>query len=181
MSCFPCCFTGELFLKAFFRFPDKRDDICRTVCGDQSLPQFGISQNATEPCKNPKVKRYIRGNQEEEQAGWHGIDRAVRNPGGVPTEYDDWLVHQTDERVAGMRQCNAISDARAMELFSLAQSVEQGLTAIGMSLKLRDHSHQFLEDGIPVFALQMKVNSGWTQKAGNPDRTRFVHGGDYRA
>jgi len=137
---------------------DERDDFRGRVCREQRFAQFWVPQNPAQSRQHGKVLRDGWRDQEEKQLRGHAVNRRIRNSLVVPPEHHDGLVHEADERVAGVRQRDAIADAGAVQLLALLQRAQESLARFGPARNLLDLVHQLAQHRVTVLAGKVKLN-----------------------
>jgi hypothetical protein len=163
-----------------FGIADEGADLVGVLGGEQSLAQFGIAQQATDARQHGQVLGDGGGDEQEEQLRRRAVDCSVRNAAVVTAEDEDGLVHETDERIAGVREGDAVADAGAVEFLAFLQRVEEGFSGGGLAGEFRDLIHQFGEHVVALRAAETQVDHGGREQLAQRGRSglRTFHAGE---
>ena len=133
---------------------DQGHDLVGVVRDEQALTDPGVAEDAADAGEHLEVGGDGGGDEEEEESGRLTIHGSEGDPFRMAAEGHDGVVHQADERVAGVGQGDAVADAGAVELFAFLQGIEKGLAGGGMLAEFRHCGHEFAEDTVAVRGLQ---------------------------
>jgi hypothetical protein len=96
------------------------------------------------------------GDEEKEQSNRSMIHCAKWNAEGMPSNDDGGMFNQPGEGRAGVGQGDAVTDPGAMELLTVLERAQQGLTPFRSIRQFRDGLDQLAEDLIAMLSGQMQ-------------------------
>ena len=140
------------------RFTDQRHDFFWSVSSEEVLSHFRVAHEPAGAGEQGQMLRHRRGDQQEKQLGGFRVDGAVGYALVVPAKNDHRLFDQTNERVAGMGQGDAVADAGAVELLALLKRMNQGLLRLRAGSDFRNPADQFIQHFVALTSTQTELN-----------------------
>ena len=162
-------------LQFFFRFANDGNHFHGAVSRQQAFPQTGVADQTREPRENGEVLRDGRCQQQKKQLGRNFINGIKRNALVMAAKNQKRIMDESHECVAGVGQCYAVADARAMKLLAFLKRAEERFPRLWLIAKFRHLIHQFAQDAVAIRALQTQLDRRWREQLAQHDPIRFLH------
>lgn len=155
---------------------DEIQDLFGAFGVEESLSERGVAQESSQEREDLEMLGDGGGDEKEEETDGLMIDGIERNADRMSPEDDGGMFDQAGECGSGMGQCDAVADARAVEIFPFPEGLEQRATGFGPAGEFRKGKGELLEDIVPMLAGEMELDGGWRKELGDADRGGFRWG-----
>lgn len=134
------------------------DDVVWGGSIQQTVAKAGLSEHPADPGQHRQMQGQVRRQQQEEQPDRATVHGAKGHAGRVTGKNQDGAAQQVWQRVTGMGQGHTVANAGAMEVFPVAQGLEECFLPVRQSFQTGDQGNQFPEHIIPGAAPEFQAH-----------------------